>query len=168
MTDRQKRVAADVRATLGARGALLTRGVYVRAFDSAHLDDVCAKVLGAGVKKPDAALHLVLLELQKTLLERKAAAEKAELGDTTTRRGPSEPRHVAHLVIVPQEAAEIAAAEGWFEVQPDHVRAEIERKVNRTCPPNRAPDWRATLQRDAVVDAYRARPADDGAAKASA
>jgi hypothetical protein len=169
MTDRQKQVMQDMRATLGERGALLERATYVRAWSPEHLDAMCEKILADGVQKPDAALHLVLLELRKTWLEWKAAAEKAQLGDTTTRAGgPSlSPTRIANLVSVPNNP-EIAAAEAWFAAQPADWQKTIESPIDRKCPRDRAPSWRAELLRTAVVDAYRTRNSNAPEARVSA
>lgn len=163
LTTRQKQVLQDMRATLGEKGALLERGTYVRAFNAQHLGETCALVLGNGVNNPDAAIRLVLLELRKTFQERKAAAEKEALGDTTTRADG--PRVLAPIVTLisnlPPNPAEVGEASAWLETQPEETRKAIEREVDSACPPGRAPAFRASLLADKTVAAWRRRTVTD-------
>jgi hypothetical protein len=158
LTDRQKQVGRDLRATLGNDGALLERGLYVQAWDAAHLDTACKTVLDNGVKKSDAAIRLVLLELRKTYQERRAAAEKATRDETPARgkRGDS-PRAIASLLSTPHAVADLEEARRWLAEQPPATHDAIESEVNRKCPPGRSPAARNVLVDDATLLAWRHR-----------
>lgn len=157
MTPRQKQVRADLHATLGARGALLERGVYVRAFTAQHLDDACSHVLGQKVKNPDAAIRLVLQFLQKTWQERKAAAEKALRGDESRRAGPpTGPTMMTSILTSAFTDIEHADAAAWFAEQSPEFRAEIERQVASTgVPSGRAPMIYERMLKSAIAVAWR-------------
>jgi hypothetical protein len=161
LTNRQQQVVRDLRATLGGKGALLERAVYVRAFDSAHLDDACKTVLDRGLKKNDAALRLVLLDLRKTYLERSAAADKAARNDTppSGKRGDA-PRAIASLLTTHRNPEELAEAKRWLAAQPKETHDEVERQVSAKCPPGRAPSWREHIADDATLAAWRSRSTD--------
>lgn len=173
LSDRQKQVGQDMRATLGDRGALLERGTYVRAVDAAHLDEACARVLSNGVRTPDAAFRLVLLELQKTWQETKAAREKAERGEEPARiSGDGAPTPIGRVILPPAPIDGAPEAESWLGrlsvTEGGRRMAEVERLVRSRAKANTAPSERERMRTQALVEVWRAatqpKPATEGAA----
>lgn len=170
---RQKQVYRDLRATLSPEGAPLEGKVRVHAVDAAHLNAACARVLARGVEKPDAAVRLVLLDLQKTWQETKAAREKASIGEDpapprTTSQKPAGPTSIRTLIPAPK-AKGLEDAERWLAALGDEERArvtgELDREVNIACPANvNAPSTRAQLRADLLVKTWQHRDEQAGAA----
>ncbi len=171
--DRQKQVYRDLRATLSADGAPLEGKIRVRAVDAAHLNAACARVLERGVEKPDAAVRLVLLDLQKTWQETKAARAKAAIGEEpapprTSNQTPSGPMSIRTLIPAPR-AKGLDDAERWLAALGDEERtlvtAALDREVNMACPATvNAPSTRAQLRADLLVKTWQHRDEQAGAA----
>jgi hypothetical protein len=155
-------------------GALLERGDYVRAVDAAHLDETCKhRVLSNGVRTPDAAFRLVLLELQKTWQETKAAREKAERGEEPARiTGDGAPTPIGRVILPPAPIDGAPEAESWLGrlsvTEGGRRMAEVERLVRSRAKANTAPSERERMRTQALVEVWRAatqpKPATEGAA----
>ena len=125
-SERVAAVLQELRATLMPDGAPL-EGDRVRAFNLAHLNDVCRSVADKPPKKRGVGMHFVLLKLRDTYLEVKAAAEKPA---TAKANGRGQPTAIADIVHTPAPKTSDAEIEEHFAEHVDEARA-IAAKVDR-------------------------------------
>jgi hypothetical protein len=153
-------------ATLSERGALLKRGTYVRAVDAAHLDAACGKILATEVRKPDAAFHLVLLELQKTWQETKAARDKATNRETPAPIGKRAPTPMTQLVFA-SEPTGADDAQRWLDGLPFTRSVEVEDELNRSVKAAAAEqptNVRDRIRLEVLITLWKRERAKDGVA----
>lgn len=109
------KVLDELRETLSPDGANL-QGERVRAFNRAHLNDVCREVADKPPKKRHVGMHFVLLKLRDTYLEVKTAAEKPTPAKAN---GRGQPTAIADVVSSPAPTTSDAEIEAYF-ADPEH------------------------------------------------
>jgi len=151
---RRQEVIGQLRATVqpNGAGARLQKGVRVRARDVAHLERVCADVIGDPPDKPDVAIVWVLRKLTDLVLdaEGRAPSEARAADDAELRHRETayfEAKRAAALAWAKEHADEFAPIEARSHAQfPDGQFGEIARRswvVEQIAPKLHFPDFDA-------------------------
>lgn len=89
--ERDAEIDTQICGLLTERGVVVERGRRARCYDASHLADLLNAMKVADVKKPDAAIRILLVRAEETHLERRSADLKR---DDAGERSPAKPERI--------------------------------------------------------------------------